>query len=96
MNNGEAFPHRSLILFITFVVILVTLVFQGLTLPLVIRWTKIKEIDDFPPEGEQEAGIRLYGVQRKELHLLRKENRYSDEEIRKQESQLDLDEAKIN
>jgi CPA1 family monovalent cation:H+ antiporter len=38
----------------------------------------------------------LYMVQRKELHLLRKENRYSDEEIRKQESQLDLDEAKIN
>jgi len=38
----------------------------------------------------------LYAVQRKELHLLRKENRYSDEEIRKQESQLDLDEAKIN
>lgn len=31
--GGAAFPHRDLILFITFVVILVTLVGQGLTLP---------------------------------------------------------------
>ncbi|MBL7699267.1 MAG: Na+/H+ antiporter [Chitinophagaceae bacterium] len=37
LETGEAFPYRSLILFITFIVILVTLVFQGLTLPWVIR-----------------------------------------------------------
>jgi monovalent cation/hydrogen antiporter len=35
--NGEAFPHRDLILFMTFSVILVTLVGQGLALPFVIR-----------------------------------------------------------
>jgi CPA1 family monovalent cation:H+ antiporter len=35
--SGEAFPDRDLILFLTFVVILVTLVGQGLTLPAVIR-----------------------------------------------------------
>jgi CPA1 family monovalent cation:H+ antiporter len=35
--NGEPFPDRDLILFLTFVVILVTLVGQGLTLPVVIR-----------------------------------------------------------
>jgi Na+/H+ antiporter len=40
LSNGDAFPQRNLILFITFVVILVTLVLQGLTLPLVIRWVK--------------------------------------------------------
>lgn len=34
---GEPFPYRNLILFITFIVILVTLVFQGLTLPWLIR-----------------------------------------------------------
>ena len=160
LAGGEAFPHRNLILFITFVVILVTLVFQGLTLPLVIRWVKIKEIDDFPPREEQEAAIQLhlmriaskrldeqyaheikdnelvgflknqlehdidnvhqrldclecgdtareeielyhhvlmdiYSLQRKELHQLRKHKKYSDEEIRRMESQLDLDEAKI-
>ncbi|MGH6793786.1 MAG: Na+/H+ antiporter, partial [Methylocella sp.] len=35
--NGQAFPDRDLILFLTFVVILVTLVGQGLMLPSVIR-----------------------------------------------------------
>lgn len=31
LDNGEAFPHRNLILFITFIVILLTLLVQGLT-----------------------------------------------------------------
>lgn len=35
--NGQPFPHRNLILFITFVVIFLTLVVQGLTLPYVIK-----------------------------------------------------------
>jgi CPA1 family monovalent cation:H+ antiporter len=35
--GGASFPHRDLILFLTFCVILVTLVVQGLTLPLVLR-----------------------------------------------------------
>ena len=35
--NGQPFPDRDLILFLTFFVILVTLVGQGLTLPAVIR-----------------------------------------------------------
>jgi CPA1 family monovalent cation:H+ antiporter len=35
--NGSAFPYRDLIVFLTFSVILVTLVFQGLTLPPLIR-----------------------------------------------------------
>ena len=35
--NGEPFPDRDLILFLTFAVILVTLVGQGLMLPAVIR-----------------------------------------------------------
>ncbi|MEX6690819.1 Na+/H+ antiporter [Danxiaibacter flavus] len=36
-GTGPAFPHRNLILFITFIVILLTLVVQGLTLPWLIR-----------------------------------------------------------
>jgi CPA1 family monovalent cation:H+ antiporter len=35
--DGGPFPHRDLIVFLTFCVILVTLVFQGLTLPPLIR-----------------------------------------------------------
>ena len=59
-NDGLQFPQRNLILFITFVVILVTLVLQGLTLPAIIRFTKIAEHDDRMPLEEQEAGVRLH------------------------------------
>ncbi|MBD2713679.1 Na+/H+ antiporter [Microvirga sp. STR05] len=60
LAGGQAFPQRNLILFITFVVILVTLVFQGLTLPAIIRFTRISEYDSQAiPTDEQEAGIRL-------------------------------------
>jgi NhaP-type Na+/H+ or K+/H+ antiporter len=41
LPGGQAFPHRNLILFITFVVILVTLVLQGLSLKPLIRYLKI-------------------------------------------------------
>src|SRR5687767_496278 len=36
-DDGPAFPHRDLILFLTMCVVLATLVGQGLTMPLVIR-----------------------------------------------------------
>ena len=39
-DNGNGFPQRNLILFITFIVILLTLLIQGLTLPYFIK--KIK------------------------------------------------------
>ena len=38
LSDGRPFEQRSLILFLTFCVILVTLVLQGLSLPLLIRW----------------------------------------------------------
>ena len=41
LKNGAVFPHRNLIVFITFCVILVTLVFLGFTLPWIIRKLKI-------------------------------------------------------
>lgn len=161
MDDGVTpFPHRSLIIFITFIVIFVTLVFQGLTLPLILKWIKIEEIDQIAPENEQQAGIRfnlnsaalnkllahysqdlitneflkqlkeeleadinmtqqkletlscnaaehgriehfnhilldLYKTQRHELFRLRRENLFSDSEIRKAELQLDLSEMKV-
>lgn len=160
MSDGTAFPQRNLIIFITFVVIFVTLVIQGLTLPFVIKLIKLEEIDKVIPEDEQQAGIQeridrialklidakysddvkenelvgllktnlenrmtytrqqleslecnetefaevdryhhilmdIYALQRKELFQLRREKFYSDEEIRKAELQLDLNEMKI-
>lgn len=38
LDNGAPFPGRNLILFLTFAVILVTLVGQGLAIPGVITW----------------------------------------------------------
>ncbi len=41
LPSGLPFPHRNLIVFLTFCVIFVTLVFQGLTLPPLIRALKL-------------------------------------------------------
>jgi Na+/H+ antiporter len=43
--QGQAFPYRDLILFVTFVVILVTLVFQGLTLPWLIKKVGMDDLE---------------------------------------------------
>ena len=59
LDKANHQPYRDLIIFISFVVILVTLVFQGLTLPLIIKAIRIKEIDPVVPEDQQETGIRL-------------------------------------
>ncbi|HEX5155437.1 MAG TPA: Na+/H+ antiporter [Parafilimonas sp.] len=44
LENGDAFPKRHSILLLAFSVILITLVVQGLTLPLLIRLLKIKPV----------------------------------------------------
>src|ERR1700758_226154 len=54
--SGQPFPARSLIIFLTFAVILATLLLQGLTLPLVIRRLGLH------PDGsekKEEASARL-------------------------------------
>lgn len=55
--NGSPFPQRDLILFLTFSVILFTLVFQGLTLPLLIGKLKIAEDGNIERE-EMEGRLR--------------------------------------
>lgn len=57
-SDGVAFPQRNLILFITFIVILVTLVFQGLTLPWVIRKMKLTDRLQAMPDVQQEKIIQ--------------------------------------
>ena len=56
--NDQPFPYRNLILFITFIVILVTLVFQGLTLPWLIRKLKPTSPQKTIPSQEQEIIIQ--------------------------------------
>ena len=53
LKNGQEFPHRNLILFITFVVILLTLLVQGLTLPIFIK--RMKFFDELLSDENEEA-----------------------------------------
>jgi monovalent cation/hydrogen antiporter len=55
-SAGQAFPQRNLIIFITFGVILATLVLQGLTLPWLIRRLRLQRDDS---EEQEELRGRL-------------------------------------
>ena len=56
-QDGSRFPGRDLILFITFVVILATLVVQGLSLPLLIRGLGVED-DNSMEREEREARLQ--------------------------------------
>jgi CPA1 family monovalent cation:H+ antiporter len=51
--SGEPFPGRDLVLFLTFTVILVTLVGQGLMLPTVMRWLGLANAGEQEREAER-------------------------------------------
>jgi len=57
IRGGNPFPERDLILFLAFIVILATLVVQGLSLPLLIRWLGIKD-DGSAAREEREARLK--------------------------------------
>ena len=57
LDDGTAFPKRSSIIFLAFVVIFITLVVQGLTLPFLVRWLKIIPEDN---TDEEERELQLY------------------------------------
>jgi CPA1 family monovalent cation:H+ antiporter len=56
--GGQPFPHRNLIIFLTFCVIFSTLVIQGLSLRPLIRWFGIKP-DDTEHHEEQKARMSI-------------------------------------
>jgi len=58
LQEGQPFPYRDLILFITFIVILVTLVLQGLTLPWLIRKVRPEDKSTTVPKHKQEIIIQ--------------------------------------
>ncbi|MFC5860944.1 Na+/H+ antiporter [Acidicapsa dinghuensis] len=57
LDNGNPFPQREFIVFLTFCVILVTLVLQGLTLPALIRALKLQGSGG--PDCEEREARRL-------------------------------------
>ena len=61
LDSGAPFPHRELILFITFGVIVFTVVGQGLTLPILIR--RLGVVDDGTEEEAEELLGRMEAAQ---------------------------------
>ncbi len=61
VDGGGPFPNRELIIFCAFSVILVTLLFQGLTLPPLIKWL---EVDDYDEDLQnEEIAARLLAIE---------------------------------
>ena len=58
LSDGSPFPQRDLILFITFVVIVLGLLVQGLSLPWLIRTLKLEDPDHRPALEEQDSYVR--------------------------------------
>lgn len=58
LADGSPFPQRNLILFITFIVILLTLLIQGLSLPYLIRKLKFPNLDKEFSEEEIDQSIK--------------------------------------
>ena len=75
-DAGGPFPGRDLILFLTFSVILATLVGQGLTLPWVIRALKL---EDDGIEAREDANARIHAA---EAALARLEELIDEEWVR--------------
>ncbi len=63
-EDGRLFPGRGLVIFLTFCVILSTLVFQGLTLPFVIHLLGVKERKSEDQEREARLKIAQAGMAR--------------------------------
>ncbi|MBS1738465.1 MAG: Na+/H+ antiporter [Bacteroidetes bacterium] len=58
LESGAPFPQRNVVLFITFIVILTTLLLQGLTLPYFIQIMDFPKFDDHLPDEEANHKIK--------------------------------------
>jgi CPA1 family monovalent cation:H+ antiporter len=77
--DGSPFPHRDLIVFLTFCVILVTLVLQGLTLAPLIRILGLAETGPLKREDREARRLVLEAAQERLEDLRRSDNSGSAE-----------------
>jgi CPA1 family monovalent cation:H+ antiporter len=80
-DAGDPLPGRDLILFVTFVVILFTLVGQGLTLPLLIRKLGVQEGPDDEEREEATARYRAVAAALERLDELGREDWTNDDTV---------------
>lgn len=78
--GGAGVPHRDLVIFLTFSVILVTLVGGGLMLPSIVRSLKIPPGDDEESEEMKAALTAMSRSAHERLHALEREGRITAED----------------
>ncbi len=88
LPNGSPFPGRNYILFLTFAVILVTLLFQGLTLPIVIQKLCIKA-DNSTDEEERTARLKANQAAIESIENLRASGKFSPDTVDRLHAEYD-------
>lgn len=88
LPNGSPFPGRNYILFLTFGVILVTLLFQGLTLPIVIQKLCIKP-DNSTDEEERTARLKANQAAIESIEKLRTSGKFSPDTVDRLRAEYD-------
>jgi monovalent cation/hydrogen antiporter len=86
LPNGDSFPYRDLILFVSFGVIFITLVGLGLGLPLVVRWLGVAQAgrNENLAEHESEIAARREALDAalKSLDAITDDRELSDEVVK--------------
>jgi Na+/H+ antiporter len=88
LPDGSPFPGRNYILFLTFAVILVTLLFQGLTLPIVIQKLCIKA-DNSTDEEERTARLKANEAAIESIEKLRTSGKFSPDTVDRLRAEYD-------
>lgn len=79
VEGGAEFPEREAILFIAFTVVLVTLVFQGLSLPLLVKRLGVQADSAAEHEHERKLALRVARAAKKRLREIEENEDLSDE-----------------
>ncbi|MGW0880839.1 Na+/H+ antiporter [Streptomyces sp. NPDC002671] len=66
-DDGSPFPQREVLIFIAFVVIIATLVLQGLTLPWLVKWLGVRADTEREKEFEKELAVRAATAAKRRL-----------------------------
>lgn len=85
MANGEPFPQRELIQFVTFGVIIITLIGTGMTLPSVVRWLGLADAGHAEQAREREAELaarrQTAELARQKLEEIARRRQLGDEQL---------------
>jgi monovalent cation/hydrogen antiporter len=83
IGSGAPFPNRDLIIFVTFGVIIITLVGQGLMLPSVVRWLGLGRDSEYERQRERQAEmaarLTALDIAQQRLQELAKERNLPDD-----------------